>query len=283
MESRAELLRLAGVGKHYTRGRQRVDALVDLDLAVAPGECVALVGESGSGKSTAARIIAGLEPPDSGSVQVGGKDRAIRAGRLARAREVQIVFQDPYQSLDPRLSAGNAVLTTAKLHRSGESGEQLHARVESLLHQVGLQEEHWKTLPRALSGGQRQRVAIAKALAVNPSVLVLDEATSALDVSVQAQVLRLIQRLQHENEVALVFITHDLGIIEGLAQTTCVLRKGKVVEHGATADVLHRPTNPYTRLLLSSRPQLGWSPETIRRQKQALELADADAQTKAGE
>ena len=255
-------------------------AVDDVSFTVAPGGSLGVVGESGSGKTTTARIIVGLEHADSGSVRIDGRDRhdrrdsgrvRRRAERLARARQVQMVFQDPFLSLDPRIPIGAALTEILRLHHPDTDHP---TRVAELLDQVGLGAREASALPRGLSGGQRQRVAIAKALAVSPRVLVLDEAVAALDVSVQAQILNLLADLRAELGIAYVFITHDLGVVRCVTDEVVVIRHGAIVERGATESVLAAPSHSYTRLLLESVPGPGWDPQAISAARRAL--ADAE-------
>jgi peptide/nickel transport system ATP-binding protein len=226
---------------------------------VERGRSLGVVGESGSGKSTVARIVAGLVRPDAGEVRVDGRPRARvergRAARLRRAREVQMVFQDPYASLDRRLGVEAALRDVLARHGGGDVG--------SLMNRVGLGPHLSGSRPHELSGGQRQRVAIAKALAVRPTVLVLDEAVSALDVSVQAQILALLNEIRADLGVALLFVTHDLAVVGDVSDDVLVMYRGRVVEHRPTADVLRRPEHAYTEMLLSSAPRPGWEPERV--------------------
>ncbi|MCX2747874.1 ABC transporter ATP-binding protein [Arthrobacter sp. MI7-26] len=252
-------LEARGVSKCYAiRGGADIRAVDDVSFRVPPGGALALVGESGSGKSTLARMLVGLERPDSGDILVDGVSRSTRprsrAERLKRARAVQIVFQDPYLSLDPRIPAGAAIEDALRLH-STLRGVEARARVLTLLDRVGLTEKHSQSKPRTLSGGQRQRVAIARALAAAPGVLVLDESTSALDVSVQAQVLDLIDEIRRERGLTLVFVSHDLAVVRRVCETTAVMKQGAVVESGATAGLLEHPGHPYTQLLIDSIPK----------------------------
>ncbi|WP_285545278.1 ABC transporter ATP-binding protein [Streptomyces lavendulae] len=238
-------------------------AVDDVSFTLAPGASLAVVGESGSGKTTTARMLVGLERPDAGTVRLGGRDRSApvrsRAERLARAREIQMVFQDPYLSLDPRVTAAGCVDEVLRLHTRLDAAAR-RARVAELLDRVGLGEREASALPRRLSGGQRQRVAIARALAVEPGVLVLDEAVAALDVSVQAQILELLSTIRREAGVGYLFVTHDLAVVRHVADEVLVLRSGKVVESGPAGRVLDAPQHPYTRLLLDSVPRRGWDP-----------------------
>ncbi|KOU19618.1 ABC transporter ATP-binding protein [Streptomyces sp. WM6372] len=260
---------LEAVGLHRAYGPVR--AVDDVSFRLAEGGSVGIVGESGSGKTTTARIVVGLERADAGQVLVHGRDRGDRvrgkAQRLARAREVQMVFQDPFLSLDPRTSVGGALRETLRLHfPDADHGR----RVTELLDQVGLGAREADALPRQLSGGQRQRVAIARALAVEPAVLVLDEAVAALDVSVQAQILNLLADIREQTGIGYLFITHDLGVVRCVTDDVVVMRHGRIVESGPTAQVLAAPEHPYTRLLLESVPRPGWDPQGIAAARRAL-------------
>jgi len=252
---------------YYVKGNAPLVAVNDVSLSVPRGDALAVVGESGSGKSTLARMIVGLEQADTGDILVAGVSRAAqahsKAERLERARTVQIVFQDPYLSLDPRILAGAAVEDALRLHTKLSHAES-RAKVLALFDQVGLGEKHANARPRTLSGGQRQRVAIARALAVGPDVLVLDEATSALDVSVQAQVLEVVDEIRRERGLTLLFVSHDLAVVRKVCETTMVMRRGEIVEHGQTADLLENPQHPYTQLLLDSIPRPEWETDRPR-------------------
>ncbi|MET9616473.1 ATP-binding cassette domain-containing protein [Kitasatospora indigofera] len=238
-------------------------AVDDVRLTLGSGGSLAVVGESGSGKTTTARMIAGLEQPTAGSIRLGGRPLPGRRSRAAERRrlahDVQMVFQDPYASLDRRQRVGDCLGEILSLH-SGLRGGARDERVAELLDQVGLDARQAGSLPRALSGGQRQRVAIARALAVRPRLLVLDEAVAALDVSVQAQILGLLREIREQTDVAYLFITHDLGIVQHVCEEVVVMHHGRIVERGATAAVLEHPQDPYTRMLVDSVPRRGWKP-----------------------
>lgn len=261
------------------RGAEPVVAVDDVSFTIAAGESLGLVGESGSGKSTIARILAGLERADAGSLTVDGRDRLARArgrsARLDRARQVQMVFQDPYGSLDRRLTVEQTLAHAMRLHGLSARTE-VRSRVAELLDRVRLASAQGALKPHQLSGGQRQRVAIARAIAVSPSVLVLDEAVSALDVSVQAQILELLGEIRRDSGIALLFVSHDLAVVDEVTDRTLVLFHGRVAEHGATHDVLRAPRHAYTQLLVSSVAGPGWDPHEVIERRAAFER-QADA------
>jgi len=253
-----------GEGPRHARWRPSgIVAVDDVSFAVAPGRSLAIVGESGSGKTTVARIVVGLERPSSGRIAVGGRERSWRhissRERRLRGREAQIVFQDPYSSLDPRQSVRRCLDEALRLHFDWEA-DRRRQRVERLLEQVGLDQRQGDALPRALSGGQRQRVAIARALACEPAVLICDEAVASLDVSIQAQVLNLLSDIREETGVTYLFISHDLAVVRQVSDEVIVMRHGRVVERGATDEVLESPSHPYTKRLLAAIPRRGWHP-----------------------
>ncbi|MGP9536699.1 nickel ABC transporter ATP-binding protein NikE [Brachybacterium sp. AOP43-C2-M15] len=247
----APVIEVRGVEKTYGHRRDPVRALLPLDLTVRPGDSIGIAGESGSGKTTLARVMLGLTPPDGGDVRIGG--RPVSRGDRRIRRLVQPVFQNPHSSFDPAHSVGWSVLepVRALAPRSRAARREL---LGTLFADVGLDASLSARRPDELSGGQLQRVAIARALAVSPQVLVCDEAVSALDVTVQAQILSLLSRLQREHELALVFITHDLGVLRELCRDVLVMREGEVVEQGRTAAVFDAPAHEYTRELIAAIP-----------------------------
>ncbi|MDH6577777.1 ABC transporter ATP-binding protein [Kitasatospora sp. MAP5-34] len=268
------LLQVDGLRKTYPGDGAPVVAVDDLSFSLRPGGALGIVGESGSGKTTTARMLVGLERPDQGQILVQGTPLVARArgrvARLARAKAVQIVFQDPYLSLDARRTIGATLDGVLRLHGSASP-----ARTRELLAQVGLGDREAAALPRELSGGQRQRAAIARALAVEPAVLVLDEAVSALDVSVQAQVLNLLSDIRRDTGIGLVFVSHDLAVVRYVCDEALVMYRGRTVEHRPVADLLATPRHPYTRLLLASVPHPGWNPEAIGLQRRELAALQA--------
>ncbi|OPC76568.1 ABC transporter ATP-binding protein [Embleya scabrispora] len=273
------LLEVSGL----TRTFGEVRAVDEVSFTLAKAGSLGIVGESGSGKTTTARIIVGLERAEGGVVRVHGEEQSAggrgRAARLARARRIQMVFQDPYLSLDPRTSVQDVLRETLKLHFPDID----HAsRIRELLDRVGLGTRAAEARPRELSGGQRQRVAIARAIAVEPAILVLDEAVAALDVSVQAQILNLLADIREQTGIGYLFITHDLGVVRCVTDDVIVMRRGRIVEAGRTADVLTSPQHPYTQLLLASVPRPGWDPKAIGQARRALADAAEGRPAKAG-
>lgn len=263
----AELaVRAEGLEKTFGRGPRSQVAVRGVSFELPTGGSIAIVGESGSGKTTVARCLTGLEQPSAGTIEVAGRRRdGTRVGareRRRRAREIQMIFQDPYGSLDPRRRIAEAVRRIAAMHGTAE-GEGTHAYAASILERVGLSGPVVSSFPRHLSGGQRQRAAIACALAVEPQVLVLDEAVAALDVSIQAQVLNLLGEIRRERDISFIFISHDLGVVKQISDTVVVMRKGEVVETGATRTVLQAPQHPYTQRLVASVPGPGWDPREV--------------------
>jgi len=241
-------------GRGVFRRTRPVHAVSGVSLTVSRGEVVGLVGESGSGKSTVGRMVLGMLPPSGGRVLLDGVDVTEPAGRQARRRRMQLVFQDPYASLDPRRRIGAQVADGLAIHRLAPAPDR-RARVEALLAQVGLTPAHADRFPREFSGGQRQRVGLARALATGPDLLVADEAVSALDVSVQAQILALFAGLRTRG-IGLLFISHDLRVVRSLCDRVVVLYLGRVMEEGPVREVMERPQHPYTAALLSASPSL---------------------------
>jgi oligopeptide/dipeptide ABC transporter ATP-binding protein len=255
------LLVVRDLVKHYPHHgffarKAAVRAVDGVSLDLAAGETLAIVGESGSGKSTLARTILRLEPASGGQVRFQGQDVFQLSRRPLRAlrRKMQIVFQDPSSALNPRMTAGSAIAEGLAIHRLAPATE-FPARVEALMTEVGLDPSAARRFPSEFSGGQRQRIGIARALAVDPSLLVLDEPVSALDVSVQAQVLSLLLDLQQRRGLAYLFIAHDLAVVRQMAHRVAVMYLGRILETGPTERVLSRPRHPYTEALVSAAPE----------------------------
>ncbi|HEU4425269.1 MAG TPA: dipeptide ABC transporter ATP-binding protein [Pilimelia sp.] len=250
--------------KHFplTRGivikRQigAVQAVDGVNLQLRRGETLGIVGESGCGKSTLARLLVGLERPTSGSILVQGKDMlGVRGGELRRARRnLQLVMQDPYTSLNPRMTVGDIVGEPFDIHPDVAPRNQRRQRVRELIDLVGLNPDHINRYPHQFSGGQRQRIGIARALALRPEIILCDEPVSALDVSIQAQVINLLEKLQTEMGLSYIFIAHDLSVVRHIADRVAVMYLGKIVEIGTDVEIYERPTHPYTQALLSAVP-----------------------------
>ena len=235
----------------------RVHAVDDVTLAVRKGETIGLVGESGCGKSTLGRCIVRLLEPTAGEVVFEGRSIGKLGARALRPlrREMQMVFQDPYASLNPRKRVGTIISDPMKIHGIGDRRER-KKRVEELLEVVGLSPEHYNRFPHEFSGGQRQRIGVARALALRPKLIVADEPVSALDVSIQAQMVNLLEDLQDEFGLTYVFIAHDLGVVADIADEIIVMYAGRVVERGSKRDIFYDPQHPYTWGLLGSIPRL---------------------------
>jgi peptide/nickel transport system ATP-binding protein len=231
-------------------------ALHGIDMVIRPGEVVALVGASGSGKTTLGRAIAGLTPISAGDMLFRGKPVVPGAVNYRDYRlNCQMIFQDPYGSLDPRMTIRDLV-AEALLHETGLSLQDIQTRVTSILSEVGMDERYLMRFPHELSGGQRQRVAIARAIVRRPDFVIADEAVSALDVTVRAQVIALLVELQKRYNFSCLFISHDLGVVEQLADRVIVMRDGRIVEQGTRDDIFDHPRSDYTRALLSAIPTL---------------------------
>lgn len=240
-------------------GSSELRALDGINLSVGRGETLGLVGESGCGKSTLARTLMLLEKPDGGTVTFDGRDPFSLRGKelLAWRRRVQMVFQDPFASLNARMNAGDIISEPWATHRDlFSSAREREARLHELLELVGLRASDAKKSPQEFSGGQRQRIGIARALALNPELIILDEPVSALDLSVQAQVLNLLNELQDKLGVSYIFISHDLSVVRHVTDRVAVMYLGRIIETGTTSDVFERPLHPYTAALMSASPKL---------------------------
>jgi oligopeptide/dipeptide ABC transporter ATP-binding protein len=245
-------------GGLLNREVHHIKAVDGVSFQIGRGEAFGLVGESGSGKSTVARTVIRLLEPTSGRILFDGQDLCAleESGLRQRRSEMQIVFQDPYTSLNPRKTI-RWIIGEPLLVQGRARGRSLDSRVSALLHLVGLQPHHLYRFPHELSGGQRQRVAVARALALEPRLLVLDEPTSALDVSVQARVLNLLLELQEQMDLTYLFISHDLGVISYVCDRVGVMYAGRLVEMASVTDIFEQSCHPYTRALLSAMPELG--------------------------
>lgn len=250
-----KLLEVAGLSKTYVRGKYTVPAVRNVSLFVEPCERLGIIGESGSGKSTLSRMIALLEPPDSGSICLMGEEIASRRGAARREiyRRVQLVFQNPGSSFDPRQKIGAALAETAR--NFGAARPAAAKRAGELLERVGLGGEYMLRYPHELSGGECQRAALARALLPRPKLLICDEVTSALDAAVGEQILELLDELSRENDMALLMISHDLSVVRRMCGRSAVMYRGEIVETGETGRLLTAPGAPYTKLLAESA---GW-------------------------
>jgi peptide/nickel transport system ATP-binding protein len=260
-EGYGPLVEVTNLTKHFpvkqgvfATGHAVVHAVEDVSLTVQRGETLGIVGESGCGKSTTARLMVRLLNPTSGKVIFEGRDITKLSQRALRPlrRQMQIIFQDPYSSLNPRKSVGQIVGEPYTIHRTEKDVKR---RVQELLARVGLSPEHYNRYPHEFSGGQRQRIGVARAIALQPKLIVCDEPVSALDVSVQAQILKLLKDLQHDFDLTYVFISHDLSVIRQISDRIAVMYLGRVVELSSSEDLYEHPRHPYTAALLSAVPR----------------------------
>ncbi|RMI38746.1 ABC transporter ATP-binding protein [Streptomyces triticirhizae] len=265
MADREPILEVSHLVKHFplTQGilfkRQigAVKAVDDVSFELYQGETLGIVGESGCGKSTVAKLLMNLEQPTSGSIRYKGEDISRLSGRALKAvrRNIQMVFQDPYTSLNPRMTVGDIIGEPFEIHPEVAPKGDRRKKVRELLDVVGLNPEYINRYPHQFSGGQRQRIGIARGLALNPEIIICDEPVSALDVSVQAQVINLMERLQNEFDLSYVFIAHDLSIVRHISDRVGVMYLGKLAEIGTDSQIYDHPTHPYTQALLSAVPQ----------------------------
>ena len=244
-----------GASKMLQRPTDLVQAVDDVSLKVERGTTLAIVGESGCGKSTLARLLARLIEPTSGTVLLDGADVTGASSKelLKLRRDIQIVFQDPYACLNPRHSIGQSIGTPIRIQKTMSRADEKN-RVQELMELVGLNIEHYNRFPHEFSGGQRQRAGIARALALQPKVIIADEPVSALDVSIQAQILNLLEKLQADLNLSYVFIAHDLSVVRHIADEVAVMYLGKIVEIGTPEAVYGAPSHPYTQALMSAVP-----------------------------
>jgi oligopeptide/dipeptide ABC transporter ATP-binding protein len=255
MISSEPVVALEGIRVRFPAGRRTLTAVEGVSLHVDPGETLALVGESGSGKSTIGNVIAGLQRPTAGTMRFRGQLLDKATARTAQ-RAIQIIFQDPFGALDPRMPVSAIIAEPLLIQRIG-NGRERAARAADLVDQVGLPRDALNRYPHEFSGGQRQRIAIARALAPDPSLIVADEPLSALDVSIQSQILNLLGELQRAHRLAYLFISHDLAVVNHLADRVAVLYLGRMVEVAPREKLFATPSHPYTTALLEAMPRIG--------------------------
>jgi oligopeptide/dipeptide ABC transporter ATP-binding protein len=250
-----QLVALEHIRVQFPVGQRTLTAVDDVSLHVNPGETLALVGESGSGKSTLGNVVAGLQRPTTGTIRFRGQPLD-KSTRRSAQRAIQIIFQDPFGALDPRMPVSAIIAEPLLIQRVGDRRDRV-ARAADLVEQVGLPRDALNRYPHEFSGGQRQRIAIARALAPGPALIVADEPLSALDVSIQSQILNLLGNLQREHGLAYLFISHDLAVVNHLADRVAVLYLGRVVEVAPRPELFSTPSHPYTIALLEAMPRIG--------------------------
>ena len=256
-ENRKRLVEVKHLKQYFGSKKNVVKAIDDISFEIYEGETFGLVGESGSGKSTTGRALLRLYKPTEGEILFEGKEIAnLKKGKelLEFRKEAQMIFQDPYASLDGRMKVRDIIAEGIDIHGLAKTAEERDAMVDELLETVGLNKEHANRYPHEFSGGQRQRIGIARALAVNPKFIVCDEAISALDVSIQAQIVNLLKRLQKEIGLTYLFIAHDLSMVKYISDRIAVMYRGRIVELGSADCVYNNPQHPYTKSLLSAIP-----------------------------
>lgn len=266
----SELLRVNHLSKIYQSSgglfdkKAKVSALQDVSFTLAKGETLGIVGESGCGKSTLGRIISRLDTPTTGEIIYKGEDLAKKSIAKLRPlrKEIQFIFQDPYASLNPRRQIGAIIEEPMRINGIAKAERQ--ARALSLLEKVGLDKDSYERYPHEFSGGQRQRVVIARALTLQPELIIADEPVSALDVSIQAQVLNLFKELQEELKLTYIFVAHDLGVVRHISDRIAVMYLGKIVEIGKVEDIYNNPQHPYTKALLSAIPRIDQNAKNTR-------------------
>ncbi len=265
------LLEGRGIVKEYPAGRKTIHAVSGVDIALREGETLALVGESGCGKSTLGRTLIRMTEPDAGQLLFRGKDiTKLRGADFAEyRRQMQLVFQDPYASLDPRMTVRDIIAEPIEARRGRPPKDETTQTVEELMEAVGIPAMYKKRYPHQFSGGQRQRIGIARAIALHPALIVCDEPVSALDVSVQNQILNLLNDIQRKFGLTYLFISHDLSVVRFIADRVCVMFLGKLCEVGNTAEIFENPLHPYTKFLLRAVPEL--DPRAREKEAQILE------------
>ena len=249
----------AGKSSFFQKDKSWIKAVDDVSFTLNPKETLGVVGESGCGKSTMGRSVLRLIEPTSGEIFYKGKDFTKASGQELRKMraDMQIIFQDPYASLNPRMTIGEIIAEPLNIQKRYKTQEETRAQVLKVMEVVGLNTKYYNRYPHEFSGGQRQRIGIARAIVLNPSLVVCDEPVSALDVSVQAKIINLLKELQQKLNISYIFISHDLGVVKHIADRVMVMYRGHVVEEGTRDEIFSHPKHDYTKLLLSSIPRIG--------------------------